>query len=96
MAPGRGRAYARRAMRKIRPAFFVFLACAVLLVVGVVVYGSGSHGLGGAILAVALIGFGFLVAGGLQSEGRAAEQQGMMGRRTEVGGFDRPRDQSGL
>jgi hypothetical protein len=83
-------------MRNVRPAFLSFLACAVLLVVGFVVYGSGSHGLGGAILAVALIGFGLLLAGGMSSFGRGAEQQGMLGRRSDVGGFDRPRDQSGL
>jgi hypothetical protein len=82
-------------MRRLRPAFLAFVVCAVLLVAGLVVYGGGRHGLGGLILAVALIGFGFLVAGGL-SQGRGAEHQGMMGRRTEVGGFDRPRDQSGL
>jgi lipopolysaccharide export LptBFGC system permease protein LptF len=90
------RAYARAAMRRIRPAFIVLLACAVVLVAGAVVYGNGRHGLGGAILAVGLIGFGFLIAGGLSSQGRAAEQQGMMGRRTDISGFDRPRDQSGL
>jgi peptidoglycan/LPS O-acetylase OafA/YrhL len=83
-------------MRKLRPAFIGFLVFALLLVVGVIVYGGGNHGLGGAILAVALIGFGFLVAGGLSSQGRAAEHQGMIGRRSDVGGFDRPRDQSGL
>ena len=83
-------------MRRIRPAFVVFVVCAVVLVVGVVVYGNGRHGLGGAVIAVALIGFGFLIAPGLSSQGRSAEQQGMMGRRTDVGGFDRPRDQSGL
>ena len=83
-------------MRRIRPAFFALVGCAAVLVVGFVVYGSGRHGLGGAILAVALLGFGFLIAGGLSSQGRAAEQHGLMGRRTDVGGFDRPRDQSGL
>jgi len=83
-------------MRRLRPAFVAFLAFALLLVVGVVVYSGGRHGLGGAILAVALIGFGFLVSGGLSSFGRGAEQQGMLGRRSDVGGFERPRDQSGL
>ena len=83
-------------MRRVRPAFLVFAACAVLLVVGVIVYGGGKHGLGGAILAVALIGLGFLVAPAMSSQGRSAEQQGMLGRRSDVGGFDRPRDQSGL
>jgi hypothetical protein len=83
-------------MRKPRPAFVAFLVFAILLVVGFVVFGDGSHRLGGAILAVALIGFGFLLAGGLHTQGRAAEHQGMMGRRSDVGGFDRPRDQSGL
>jgi hypothetical protein len=83
-------------MRRIRPAFAAFLVCGALLVAGIVVFGGGSHRLGGAILAVALIGFGFLLAGGLHTQGRAAEQQGMLGRRSDVGGFDRPRDQSGL
>jgi hypothetical protein len=83
-------------MRWFRPGFLVFLACVAVLVLGSVVYGSGSHGLGGAILAAALVGFGLLIAGGMSSQGRAAEQQGMLGRRTDVGGFDRPRDQSGL
>jgi hypothetical protein len=83
-------------MRSVRPAFFVFVACAVVLVIGVVVYGNGRHGLGGAVIAVALLGFGFLIAPALSSEGRGAEQQGMMGRRSDVGGFDRPRDQSGV
>lgn len=83
-------------MRRLRPGFVVFLACMAVLVLGFVVYGSGSHGLGGAILAAALIGFGLLVAGGMSSQGRAAEQQGMIARRTDIGGFDRPRDQSGL
>jgi hypothetical protein len=83
-------------MRRIRPGFVAFAGCVAVLVAGVVAYGSGRHGLGGAILAVALIGFGFLIAGGFSTQGRAAEQQGMMGRRTDVGGFDRPRDQSGL
>lgn len=59
-------------------------------------YGNGSHGLGGVILAVALIGFGLLIAPALSPQGRGAEQHGMMGRRTDIGGFDRPRDQSGL
>jgi hypothetical protein len=68
----------------------------VVLVVGVVLYGDGRHGLGGAIIAAALLGFGFLLAPALSSQGRGAEQQGMMGRRTDMGGFDRPRDQSGL
>jgi hypothetical protein len=83
-------------MRKIRPAFIAFVVFALLLVAGVIVYSGGSHGLGGAILAVALIGFGFLIAPALSSQGRGAEQQGMIGRRSDVGGFDRPRDQSGL
>jgi hypothetical protein len=83
-------------MRRIRPAFVIFLVSAVVLVVGVVLYGNGRHGLGGAIIAVALLGFGFLIAPGLTTYGRGAEQQGMMGRRSDVGGFDRPHDQSGL
>jgi hypothetical protein len=83
-------------MRKLRPGFVAFVAFALLLVAGVVVYSGGSHGLGGAILAVALIGFGFLLAPALSPQGRGAEQQGMLGRRSDVGGFDRPRDQSGL
>ena len=83
-------------MRGIRPGALVFIGCLAVLVAGVVVYGGGRHGLGGAMLAVALVGFGLLLAGGMSSQGRAAEQQGLMGRRADVGGFDRPRDQSGL
>ena len=83
-------------MRTIRPAFLVFVACAAVLVAGVALYGNGRHGLGGAVIAVALLGFGFLIAPALSSQGRGAEQQGMLGRRSDVGGFDRPRDQSGL
>jgi|1185.fasta_scaffold1241296_1 hypothetical protein len=83
-------------MRRIRPGFVVFVGCLAVLVAGGVVYGDGRHALGGAILAVALVGFGLLIAGGMSSQGRAAETQGMLGRRSEIGGFDRPRDQSGL
>jgi hypothetical protein len=83
-------------MRRIRPGILVLLVNCALVVAGVVVYGGGDHRLGGAILAVGLVGFGLLIAGGMSSQGRAAESQGMLGRRTEVGGFDRPRDQSGL
>ena len=83
-------------MRRIRPGILVLLVSCALVVAGVVVYSGGSHRLGGAILAVALIGLGFLVAPALSSEGRGAESAGMLGRRSDVGGFDRPRDQSGL
>lgn len=83
-------------MRRIRPGVLAIAVCTVILVAGIVVYGSGNHRLGGVILAVALIGFGLLIAPALSSQGRGAEQQGMMGRRSDVGGFDRPRDQSGL
>jgi hypothetical protein len=47
-------------------------------------------------VAVALLGFGFLIGSALSSQGRGVEHEGLMGRRTDVGGFDRPRDQSGL
>ena len=67
-----------------------------LLVAGVLVYGSGRHGLGGVILAAAMIAIGLVIAPALGSQGRGAEQQGMLGRRAAAGGFDRPRDQSGL
>jgi hypothetical protein len=70
--------------------------CVGLLVAGVVVYDGGNHRLGGAILAVALLGIGLVVAPVLSSEGRGAEAQAMLGRRADVTGFDRPRDQSGL
>jgi len=83
-------------MRRIRPGILVLLVCCALAVAGVLVYGGGNHRLGGAILAVALIGFGFVIAPALSAEGRGAESAGMLGRRTHVGGFDRPRDQSGL
>jgi hypothetical protein len=83
-------------MRGIRPGIVVLLVCCALVLAGVIVYGGGDRRLGGAMLAVALIGFGLLPAGGMSSQGRAAEQQGMIGRRTDIGGFDRPRDQSGL
>jgi hypothetical protein len=83
-------------MRRIGPGIVLLLICCALVIAGVVVYGGGNHRLGGAILAVALIGFGLLIAPALSSEGRGAESAGMLGRRTHVGGFDRPRDQSGL
>jgi hypothetical protein len=67
-----------------------------LFVAGTLVYQSGRHGLGGVILAAALNAIGLVVAPALGSQGRGAEQQGMLGRRSDVGGFDRPRDQSGL
>jgi hypothetical protein len=83
-------------MRRISAGLLTVVACVVLLVVGVVVYSAGGHGLGGVILAVALIGLGLLIAPALSSQGRGAEQQGMMGRSNDIAGFDRPRDQSGL
>ena len=83
-------------MRRIRLGIFALLVCCALVVAGVVAYGAGNHRLGGAILAVALVGFGLLIAPALSSEGRGAESAGMLGRRTHAGGFDRPRDQSGL
>jgi hypothetical protein len=81
-------------MRRVQVA--VGLLILALLVAGVFVYESGRRGLGGAILVVAMIGVGLIVAPALGSQGRGAEQQGMLGRRSDVGGFDRPRDQSGL
>jgi peptidoglycan/LPS O-acetylase OafA/YrhL len=83
-------------MRRITPGLLVLLVCCALVVAAVIVYGGGNHRLGGAILAVALIGFGLLIAPALSSEGRGAETSGMLGRRAHVGGFDRPKDQSGL
>jgi hypothetical protein len=74
----------------------VVIVCGALLVAGVVVYGGGHHRLGGAILAVALIGVGIVIAPALSAEGRGAEAVGVMGRRADVTGFDRPRDQSGV
>ena len=74
----------------------VGLLIVALLAAGVAVYGSGRHGLGGVILAAALVAIGLVIAPALGSQGRGAEQQGMLGRRSDVGGFDRPRDQSGL
>jgi hypothetical protein len=74
----------------------IALLVVALLVAGVVVYESGRHGLGGAILVAAMIPIGLAIAPALGSQGRGAEQQGMLGRRSDVGGFDRPRDQSGL
>jgi hypothetical protein len=72
------------------------LLIVALVVAGTLVYGSGNHGLGGVILAAAVIAIGLAIAPALGSQGRGAEQQGMLGRRSDVGGFDRPRDQSGL
>jgi hypothetical protein len=74
----------------------VGLLIVALLVAGTLVYGSGNHSLGGVILAAAVIAIGLAIAPALGSQGRGAEQQGMLGRRGDVGGFDRPRDQSGL
>jgi len=72
------------------------LLIVVLFAAGVAVYGSGRHGLGGVILAAVVIALGLVIAPALGSQGRGAETQGMLGRRSDVGGFDRPRDQSGL
>ena len=83
-------------MRRLQFGGILMVLSTVLLVAGGVVYGSGRHGLGGVLIGVALIGFGLVIAPALASEGRGAEQQGMLGRRTDVQGFDRPRDQSGL
>ena len=74
----------------------VGLLIVVVLVAGVLVYESGRHGLGGVILAAGVIAIGLVLAPALGSQGRGAEQQGMLGRRSDVAGFDRPRDQSGL
>ena len=72
------------------------LLIVALLVAGSLVYQSGRHGLGGVILVAAVIAIGLAIAPALGSQGRGAEQQGMLGRRSDIGGFDRPRDQSGL
>ena len=82
-------------MRRPRLGGILVVLSVALIVAGGVVYGGGRHGVGGALIAAGLAGFGLLVAPLLSSEGRAAEQ-GMMGRRADVPGFDRPRDQSGL
>jgi hypothetical protein len=79
-----------------RAPIVVGIVIVALLVAGVVVYGSGRHGLGGVILAAAVIAIGLVIAPALGSQGSGAEQQGMLGRRSDVGGFDGPRDQSGL
>jgi hypothetical protein len=83
-------------MRRVSVGVLAVLVCVALLVAGVVVYGGGHHRLGGAILALALIGLGLVIAPALASEGRGAEAAGVMGRRAPVTGFDRPRDQSGV
>jgi hypothetical protein len=79
-----------------RAPIVIGLVIVALLVAGTLVYESGRHTLGGLILLAGLIAIGFVIAPALSSEGRGAEQQGMLGRRSDVGGFDRPRDQSGL
>jgi hypothetical protein len=83
-------------MRRIRVGVLAVVVCVALLVAGFVVWGGGHHRLGGAILALALLGLGLAIAPALASEGRGAEVAGVMGRRADVTGFDRPRDQSGL
>ena len=83
-------------MRRVRAGVLAFLVCAALFVAGVLVYGSGHHRLGGAILAVGLLGLGLVIAPAFSSFGRGAEAEGIQGRRADVTGFDRPRDQSGL
>ena len=83
-------------MRRLQFGGILMVVSTVLLVAGGIVFAAGRHGLGGVLLAVALIGFGLVIAPALASEGRGAEQQGMMGRRAHAPGFDRPRDQSGL
>ena len=83
-------------MRRVRAGVIALLPCIALLVAGVLAYGRGHHGLGGAMLAVALLGLGLVSAPAFSSFGRGAEVQGVMGRRQDVTGFDRPRDQSGV
>jgi peptidoglycan/LPS O-acetylase OafA/YrhL len=83
-------------MRRFRAGVLAVLVCVALLVAGAVLYGGGHHRLGGAILALALIGLGLVIAPAMSAEGRSAEAQGMLGRRSHIGGFDRPRDESGL
>ena len=79
-----------------RASLAIGILIVALVVAGSIVYQSGRHGLGGVILAAAVIAIGLAIAPALGSQGRGAEQQGMLGRRSDVGGFDRPRDQSGL
>jgi hypothetical protein len=83
-------------MRRLRFGGILMVLSTVLLVAGGVVYGTGRHGLGGAFIAVAVVGFGLVIAPAMSAEGRAAEHAGVMGRRADPSGFDRPRDQSGL
>ena len=83
-------------MRRLQFGGILMVVSTVLLVAGGIVFAGGRNGLGGLLVAAALIGYGLVIAPALASEGRAAEQQGMMGRRSEVPGFDRPPDQSGL
>jgi hypothetical protein len=83
-------------MRRARVPVLVGISILGLIVAGIVVYESGNHGLGGVLLVLAVIGIGLVIAPALGSQGRGAEQQGMLGRRSDVGGFDRPHDQSGL
>src|SRR3954454_15805538 len=73
-------------MRRIRPGFVVFVGCLTVLVAGGVVYGDGRHALGGAILAVALVGFGLLIAGGMSSQGRGGRTPGEFGPPRPRGG----------
>jgi hypothetical protein len=83
-------------MRRVRPGTIAALVCFVVIVAGVVVYDGGHHRLGGAILAVALLGLGLVIGPGFSTAGRGAEAEGIQGRRQGVTGFDRPDDQSGI
>jgi hypothetical protein len=83
-------------MRRVRPGVIAALVCFVVVVAGVVVYESGHHRLGGAVLAVALLGLGIVIGPAFSTAGRGAEAVGIQGRRQNVTGFDRPDDQSGI
>jgi hypothetical protein len=83
-------------MRRVRAGAIAALVCFLVLIAGVVVYDSGHHRLGGAILAVALLGFGIVIGPAFSTAGRGAEAEGIQGRRQNVTGFNRPRDQGGL
>jgi hypothetical protein len=67
------------------------------LIAGAVLYDTGHHGLGAALLLIGLVFLGLAIAPAVGAQGRHAEREGMVwGKRTEVPGFDKPRDHGHL
>jgi hypothetical protein len=77
--------------------FLVIVFMLAPLIAGAVLYDAGRHGLGAALLLIGLFFLGLVVGPALAPQGRGAENAGMVwGERTEVPGFDKPRDHGHL